>query len=429
MRFKFLALTVLSALFLTGAVHAQTLYNDPTKNIFDTYDPLCDGTDASIKFCDGFEDGKWIDTSVATACDTGITPKVENDYWVYSYADQWDWMGGKACEESFDFDFVHCNSNRPVNSGIANYGAAGTDCAGSQGWSGEDRDTYYTKTGQSYGHALSTSRVIFPDSGDPSAWDATDGTMHFSYRFYFRQVGVESLICDCQDHGGYDCDRTTLPTPACPAWVTNSSNGFKAVEFKEDDFTVGVQIPLATWSSTDTGDEDSQFKINTNAACSDSGSVSPARFLAPDSGPGFNHFDYVGNWIFMEFEYKNATSASSNDGFTRAWMDDCGADGLSCTGTPTLAHEWENLDNFSDGTGDSGRCPAASSGGVNTIWNNWWSGGISANTNYKGEIQIDEIVFRDREVTDENIGFAPLLSSMAEEGSLSGSTVSGGSVR
>lgn len=400
-------LVVIALFVLTPASGwAQTLYNDPTKNIFDTYDPICDGTDASITFCDGFEDGVWIDATLNAGCPGGTdqdtcacwtsNEKAVNDYWAFAAGGS---IGPYNCEDAnaqgTSFSWAHCNASS-TDPDTADFGAAGTPCTGSMAWNGT-RTTYGT-------HNMHTDHRILIASGDPLNVHPTDLLTHYSVRFYFKESGVTSMMCDCNSDGSWDCDRTSKPSTQCPAFAARpgGSNGYKQIELGKNN-SGGIQGSIsgtAGWGGS--------FGFGTSSC-----SPFPSCRVGVD-GTEFDHDALRDHWIFMELEQKHASGVGQTDGHVRIWMDDCGKDGTECSGTPTLRAECLNAENY---TGSS--C----ADGFNFIWNNWWSGD-GGTGNYRGEVQTDEFVVRDREVTDEDIGFAPNFSS-SESGGWSGVSGSG----
>jgi hypothetical protein len=57
----------------------------------------------------------------------------------------------------------------------------------------------------------------------------------------------------------------------------------------------------------------------------------------------FNVMQHLGNWIFVEVFMKNSSDGVTRNGVYQLWMDDCGANGLGCTGTPTLRASYPNV--------------------------------------------------------------------------------------
>jgi len=68
-------ITLVAMVVIAMPAFAQTVYFDASKNIFETFDPLCDGSDPSVIFCDGFEDGTYINAAKRD-------DHAYNDYWV-----------------------------------------------------------------------------------------------------------------------------------------------------------------------------------------------------------------------------------------------------------------------------------------------------------------------------------------------------------
>ena len=195
-------LSIVALCVIALPAFAQTSFNDPSRNIFDTYDQLCDGTDPSITFCDGFEDGTYIVTAGP--------PSSENDYWQRG-------VFHTPFPDQFGRDFAECNSGT-INPNRADFGAAGTRCTATMDWV-TNRDK-----GQDAVHAITAQ------PGNPAQLRAV-GTRNYYVRFYFKESGVTSTRCP----GGW---------PNCQAFNQFGPNGYKGVELSHGMITGGIYGPV-----------------------------------------------------------------------------------------------------------------------------------------------------------------------------------------
>lgn len=346
-----------------SAAPSGELFNDPTANIFDTYDPLCDGSNTSTMFCDGFEDATYI-------VDENVSYIVVNDYWTTSFF--------SVYPDPFGRNYTECNYGT-INSSRADFGAAGTPCTATAGYNNGDDPAHYDWFGVSSIHRIAI------EGTDPNATRVADGPMDIGFRFYFREVGVESVRC-------------AAGWPNCPVFnflgaPSGNGNGYKFIEFAPTYAMGGIKAPLVqTWDKVDSVDEDRDlFGIDSNAEC-----TSPTRYDGQDYPTGtplpyLNHVAIRGHWIFMEVRMRIV----AGDHEVEMWMDDCGFDGRGCTGTPTKV--------IDSGAYNSSNTCQAGNDGLKAVWANFYSGGVD-----DGEFQFDEIVVRDRTINNTEIGFAPV---------------------
>lgn len=364
MQFKAVTLTyskflpkIILVLFAAVSMNAtiavsQTIYNIPTKNIFDTTDPICNGNDSSIVFCDGFEDGAWV------ASDDGFSGSAANDYWLMNGM----WVGGNVFFPSDPQGraFAECGT---ANTQLANFGAAGTRCTATQGWANNSQ------------HGANGAHWMLINGTNPGSPRAT-GIKNYYLRMYFKEAGVTSTRCS-----------TGAP---CPAFLQNGSNGYKLVEFANLRETAGINGSVCGQMNPPT-----LIGFGSTAQChvnhADTGIAGGVQALTNllysphNQGNPFSHQSYRDEWIFLEI---HAVEDVVGVGKYEVWMDRCGRNGLGCTGQPTLRSRVTGYD-FSNV-----RCGAARS-----FWVNFW------NSSATGEIQFDEVVIRNGEVRDAPIGF------------------------
>jgi len=328
---------------------AQTMYLDPSKNIFETYDPICNGSDPSIVFCDGFEDGTYI-----VIDDGGDSP--QDDYWQTGVF--WNDNFNPFRQDPKGTDYTECNSGTH-NGDKADFGASGTPCTATMDWV------------QNSTHGRDAAHWLIANPSDPSR-SRNVGTWDYYVRFYFKESGVTSTRCS----NGW---------PNCTAFSQGPGNGYKAIEFNHNRETGGIEATVVGTINA-TGSQRVHFMSLSDCA---------GGFEAnQNQGAIFDHRQHRDEWIFIELH-----SYEASNGTFELWMDACGRDGRSCTGTPTLRTRYTNI-NTKNSCG-----PANTGQKVRALWNNWW------NTTMRGEIQIDEFVVRDGEVKREPIGFAPLFGS------------------
>jgi hypothetical protein len=260
--------------------------------------------------------------------------------------------------------------------------------------------------------------------------DKAQGEYETYVRFYFKESGLSSTRCPSG-------------VGNCPAFKQYGSNGYKAVEYFGQCGAdtpcggIGGQI-LGTTNVPGSGGRElfgAGFDCGTtetkwtgrqygDSTVSWDYDGSPA----PHAGTQFVHADYRDEWIFIEILH----TVGRSDGRVKLWMDTCGKDGLGCTGTPTLRVDSNEEHPYVEGVSGqdmvptSGNCFWPTTGisindqRVRYLWFNFW------NKRMNGEIQFDEIVVRDASITDEPIGFAPIMSNAV---GMTGGALSGGKLQ
>lgn len=306
-------LIVLALGLMALPASAQSPFNDPGRNIFDTYDQVCDGSDGSIMFCDGFEDGTYI-----VVAGSGSSA---NDYWQRGVFHQ-------PFPDQFGRNFTECNSSG-VDPNRADFGAAGTRCTATMDWI-TNRDH-----GQDAVHALTTV------SGSPGQIRST-GTNDFYVRFYFKETGTTSVRCPA----GW---------PNCPSFSQAGPNGFKSMEYSAQMETGGINaVVFGTLFANS-----SKFAFGMGPPCYPN---APDQ-LNQNQGNDFNHMQHRDEWIYAEMHVVE----SPNNGTIELWMDACGRDGQQCSGNPTLRTRYTGLNTVN-------QCQPGTSGQkIRTLWVNWWN--------------------------------------------------------
>lgn len=362
-----------------------TLYNDSTKNIFDTYDPICNPSTAvanGIVFCDGFED-KYVGN--------GNNPST-------STTDAWGVMssnggGCTGCSDTNDsagtFDtydtgtagngnFAVYNTGT-INTSKANFGAAGTPGAMTQGW----------------GRDIEPTHCLRAVGGDPlhcyTSSSTADEMSNIYVRMYIKFAGTTSERCNA-GFGG------------CPSPSVSGGSGMKLNEWANTLTTGGVGFPDNGTRSPSSGTlyfslgYDTPYYLSANR-CGGGTNAGKAGFVnegIPSEDfyvyphlQGINIYSFNEHWWYLEYHVKSSSSAAADDGVIEMWSADCGADGKQCTTSPTKHIGATNLDILVDSD-----CPLP-----RALYINGWTQGTDF------EIQRDEIVVRDGSVVNSPIGF------------------------
>jgi cysteine-rich repeat protein len=322
---------------------------DPSKNVFETHDANCDGTDSSIIFCDGFEDTTYVFIEERSE-------PAPNDYWQAGVFWSNDQNFDPFRDDPKETNYTECNAGT-VDEDEADFGAAGTPCTATSDWVDEDQ----------YGR--DAIHWITADSTNPDNPQSV-GTWDYYVRFYFKESGASSTRCSA----GY---------PNCADYSHGDGNGYKAAETSHIKETGGIEAPV--FGSFDAYGR--SIDVNNPDTYRDLFSIG---IYAMQSGTTyFDHRDHRDEWIFVEYHVKEAATG----GKIELWMDGCGRDGLGCSGTPTLRAS------FTGDTSNPTGGPATTGYKIRALWMNWWT------TVHTGEIQFDEIVVRNGETTDLPIGF------------------------
>lgn len=363
----------------TNAVAMPSLQNSVALNVFDTYDETnCDTSSlgSGVVWCEGFEDGNFVDLSQANACASGGSDHIStNDGWsiedVNSNYKCSDWTSG-------DFMFAHTRPTSVIDTDFANYGALGTPSTGSFGWVGN------RTTGAS--RAMNAAKIVRTNGSDE--WTAGTGLDHFYLRYFIKPVGVTSLVCDCNSTT-LDCDKVTSYPDAgqCPAFTRTELNGRKGfIQVQTVDVIDGSTSGNgwregASPSSTSTQNQLAYIKAGCNNATSYPATADPLSIASvPDV------------WYAVQYEWEESSSPGSTDGNVRIWVDDCGESGMDCPSSPTLRQAFTGVDTGIDCVSN-----------LTTLW------AYFSDDNVRGEYQIDEIVLADGSVRGSNtpIPFAP----------------------
>jgi hypothetical protein len=94
-----------------------------------------------------------------------------------------------------------------------------------------------------------------------------------------------------------------------------------------------------------------------------------------------NTLDFTGgNWYFIEIHIKLESPGQSN-GLLEVWIDNCGANGLGCTGTPTLRMRHTNV--------HFGR--EAQNELIGTVWFENWGNLGSMGEAYRDQVKVSKV--------------------------------------
>jgi hypothetical protein len=263
--------------FAAGSAGAQTLFNDPSRHVYDTTDPLCSGNDPSIVFCDGFEDGVWV-SKEARPSDPS-----EDGWNAYTFA-----LSGRApYPDPSGRGYAECKSRDGLSA--PHGGAAGTDCAASAGWNAGWQSGIHADMRTAPGKKL----------------------RHMYLRFYVKFKGSTSQICG---------------SSSCPDFRLAGPNGIKLLDWLVTPGSGGI-----VWGDTGTPfASDDVFIFGAN--CQEPSTV----FVRQNQGTVFNRAQHNDRWIYFEIHAEMNSSPGARDGVLEYYIDDCGPDGNSCPATPTL---------------------------------------------------------------------------------------------
>lgn len=394
------------------------LFNLASANIFDSYE--CDPDDVAttgIIFCDGFEDGMWIDPTVSTNCNesTGITA---NDGWVphsqmclptSCSSNGRFWCDTYSTAGSPAFKFGHLRPGSVIDTAVGNFGAAGTPGAASSTWIGSVANPRTSASAQ----GLGASHAIAIAGGDP--WTlASDGPQHYYFRMYYALRGVTSTVCDCNAPGSWDCDDDGVPTAgACPAFSDVCGNGLKGVE-EEESLTASGGLSYGMemghhWACTnmEVADYSSQAFLDLSGAPGDylyEDAIGVAKFTQNSPAGGGSPLNTRTPDFFYYVEVELDRGTDGTDGAVRMWINNCGLSGMDCgpgtsNTTPTLRAEYTGLDLIDVRFGDDG---------FRAFWMNYWTTGII------GERVFDNMAAADGAIrgSDNPIGFHPNMAGV-----------------
>jgi hypothetical protein len=252
---------------------------------YNSSESQCDGSDSSVVMCDDFEDGTWYVTQDATA-------SAPNDGW-----------NGTI----FNSPESPCPSTCTiVPAGAAVCGAkgvAGTDCAATTGVipSGYWNNEYGNMADHSFAPADSSYDELY------ARWymrPSSDVQWGINTKFFTVNCGVAGVGGICLGSMGTHFHDGGLDM--CPV---------------EDCSVRGYSNPQGT--------------------------LSRQPYLHQNQGNFINvGIDFPGEWYYIEVHVKLNTitgGVADQNGVWELWVDHCGTNGLSCTGSGTLRSQYTNV--------------------------------------------------------------------------------------
>ena len=295
-------------------------------------EPMCNGTDSTMLMCDDFEDGDWAQTN----CDgnrngSNITSDPQN----YAPNDRW-------CLNVFYPDNFAGNNNFTVSGG-----AAGTSRAATSG-------------------VRSGTSGMMGSHGLPS--DYTE--IYIREYIYFKSDYV----------GGHEKMFDILPVNWNPGGGDIIALGYNY--FGNNEF---CWIP---YKYQDTGRQGQP-----NAwMCQNQTIGSGVDSMGRSTPTGAPITWQTGHWYYIEVHLKLNTG-SNFDGKYDLWMDDCGTNGLGCTGPGTLRAS------YSDARYWTPSDISFYGGNIKGFWQETWSNPSSTGTTY-----YDQIVVATRRIGPMGVG-------------------------
>jgi len=242
-------------------------------------------------------------------------------------------------------------------------------------------------------------------------------------------AGTNFGRCGGQGVAGTNCAVTSGFHPnaigQAPAMGDHSFNGTQSVDdiymrhYRK--FLPGFQFgaeKIWTVNACCAGIGGIKFANNSLGAVAAVGSqASPVTTVAAeDANRSWNYTVTSGNWYYIEEHIKLNTPGVAN-GVLEIWADNCGANGLGCTGTPTLRAQYTNV--LWRLAGDNTQ--------IGSIWLESWSNIPSIGEEYYDQIKVSKVG---------PIGFTPMgtppsdivAPTVSMTAPTSGATVSGSAV-
>ncbi len=235
------------------------------------------GSDPTVLFCDDFEDGVWAKTNADTS---GGKSNPDNDGWNGNIFITWPDQNGAT---GVNDGFARCGT----------MGAAGTDCAATNGGTGPVTAYQVCGGGSTPVEGVGCVPQAATQGMFGKHWFAPDedGYTDLYFRWYQKEEagfinGLEKIFIFTNTAGNYQANI-----------MAKQVNGVLSMDSAQD---VGL------------------FGHN----------ITAQQALVP------------GTWWYMEVHIKLDSTGGAGDGVYEMWMDDCNADGLGCTGTETLRAQY-----------------------------------------------------------------------------------------
>lgn len=100
-------------------------------------------------------------------------------------------------------------------------------------------------------------------------------------------------------------------------------------------------------------------------------------------GGGSTYSIASGKWYYIEQHTILNSSGTTADGTIEIWIDDCGADGLGCTGSPTLRYQ-NTAVAFDRNQAGCSTSPCK----IEALWFENWANPVSTGTSYLDQIRV-----------------------------------------
>ena len=286
---------------------------------FNSSEPGCDGTDSTVVWCDDFEDGDWGQTD-----ENGLRggQQITSSAETYAPNDGWVLDGYYPLPNGYGKGFPATTTPATNYVLCGGYGVAGTSCAATSGPRMTSQGDSNDSQGMMGKHNFAPNRASYKD---------------LYVRYYLKPLtGFK-----------WGHEKMFNPNPCC------MGIGINILDMMSP-FSSGIPTVLNYAVGQ-------QWLWQNMCAASDPNCVPD-----PNNQGGRGYFLSPGNWHAIQIHYKADTNGG--DGVLEQWIDNCGADGLQCTGQPTLRTRYTNQ-NFG---GKS----------IGTLWLENWSNAASHGESY-----------------------------------------------
>jgi hypothetical protein len=356
---------------------------------FNSAEPGCDGSDPNVLMCDDFEDGDWFFD--------GDASMPENDGW----------------------NRMSTGDESPAGAAICgNAGAVGSSCAALRTLHVGTFATAVVEPGDTVVQVDSTATL--PDSGSAMLADSdgcqqsVPGTCQlFSWtgKTATTLTGFDGAALD-RSYGvigpaviGYE-GGSNMADHALSSHPAGEDEIFVRYYYKADPgYVFGAEkgLTINDGNPGDGGIKWGNLSFNCGGQVSQSGSM---RVGYEGICEDVNWDVDPGTWYFLELHIKLDT-VGADDGVFELWAEDCGADGLACSGEPTLR--------FSRMDVNWGRTSADEK--ITVLWFEDWANPASVGTSYLDQIKVTRVG---------PIGFAGETSNPSGAGGASAASGAGG---
>jgi len=283
-----------------------------------------------------------------------------------------------------------------------------------------------------------------PDSGAYAATSGADLNDGIARNDYHPTTCAPGDPADCDDPTGYAngfgrCGGAGAAGSDCAWTMGDLASGSGAGAMGDVDFAADAHFTelyirwYNKWSSdylwyTDSGCNEKELTINEGQrrvgglwfmscfvqSTGGSGAASAMQCLIP--GEDTNRSSNVdstttsqGTWYAYEVRIKLNSSIDTADGILQIWRDDCGADGLGCTGAQTLTMNHTDITYI-----DSTFGPAQSGDEIGSVWFENWSNSASDAPpcgGTEGEEWKDQIIISENPIGWSTYGLSPSPSA------------------